>query len=127
MEISLLHLLLIATGCAIASAIVVMVSCLLCCCYKRRRSERKMGRQERTLYDIGTPCIVKIDKCQPSVTNEVLDSEERGEIKENKNTICEDEESLYMFDERDVAEKAKNEDVTLLWTNRGQVRYCYYK
>ena len=130
MEISLVEFLLIASGCAVFSAITVFL-CLSCCYYVRGRRQRKMLQKgERILYDIGSPCIVKINRCQPTV---VVDSDDKetadktNEIQRKQKLTMTEGESHYMFDERAVAEKAKNEDKTLVWTSKGQVKKRWEK
>ncbi len=113
MEISLVMLLLIATGCAIVSA--VLVSMCLACCYclrGRKRNKKIQGNRERILYDVENPCLLKMERCQPLAVDKENDKQK---------TVASMGDSHFIFDERTVAEKAKIEDNTLVWTNKGQV------
>ena len=119
MEISLVYLLLIATVCAVVSAIIVCL-CLSCCYCLSGRNKRRKIQGERLLYDVESPCLLKMERCQPLANNDDLVDKEKDKLNEKKSATLKGD-SHFIFDERTVAEKAKNEENTLVWTSKGQV------
>ena len=126
MELSLTVFLLIAIGCALASAVVVSICFLCCCCLCGQDRQKGWKKQrERVLYDVESPCVVQVRTCQPSRAMDPEDKQlkkvQDKTEKKNSGLGTDGGGSHYMFDERQVAEKARCEQGGLLWTSEGQV------